>query len=228
MDHTIPDIALLRGVPAEDRHALAASLGTTTRTHTAGTTIVERGTAMEALMLLVSGRARAEIVTGEGQTLVVENFRGPEAIATALLFAPRPHFPVSVVAETDCTVQWLARETLLALAQRVRPVLEALLLDAGRRTAFLAARLRLVQFASLRQRIAVYLIEAGTRRADDGGEYVHLTHSRQELADMFGVARPSLSRELGHMDDEGLIRIDGPAIRIVDRAAVEALVHGCD
>jgi CRP-like cAMP-binding protein len=224
----IADISLFREMPAADLKRLQRRLSGTTHTYTAGTAIAERGTPMEGLLLLLSGNAHAEIVGGNAQMMVVENFRGPDVIATAMLFAPRPHFPVTLVADSPCTTVTVPRAQLLDLAQEHRSVLEAILGDAGRRTAFLATRLRLMQFASIRQRIAVYISECKTRTDRNGTEYIHVNHSRQELADMFGVARPSLSREIGRMGDEGIIWADGATIQIIDRSALEALVTGCE
>jgi CRP-like cAMP-binding protein len=190
--------------------------------------IVSRGTPMTALLILMDGNAHAEIITGEGHAMIVENFQGPEVIASAILFAPTPFFPVTVVADSACVYAWFAKDDLLTMSQQNRSVLEALLGDTGRRTAFLAARLRLTQFASLRQRIAVFISEEKIRTDRNGVDYIHVSHSRQELADMFGVARPSLSRELGKMADEGMIWVNGATIQVLDRAAIEALVSGCD
>ena len=43
-----------------------------------------------------------------------------------------------------------------------------------------------------------------------------LNTTREELADYLGTARPSLSRELGRMQDDGIIRLDGREVHILD------------
>jgi CRP-like cAMP-binding protein len=43
-----------------------------------------------------------------------------------------------------------------------------------------------------------------------------LTLSKKALAEMFGISRTSLSRELGRMRDEGLIDFDQKTITILD------------
>ena len=44
---------------------------------------------------------------------------------------------------------------------------------------------------------------------------------REELADYLGTTRPSLSRELMNMQDEGLIEIDRSKIKILNREDLE-------
>lgn len=44
---------------------------------------------------------------------------------------------------------------------------------------------------------------------------------REEMADYMGVARPSLSRELGAMQNEGIIALHGRAIEVVDQERLD-------
>ncbi len=45
--------------------------------------------------------------------------------------------------------------------------------------------------------------------------------SREELSDYLNVTRPSLSRELGNMEKEGIIKLDGRKIIIVSQDKLE-------
>ena len=44
---------------------------------------------------------------------------------------------------------------------------------------------------------------------------------REDLADYLSTTRPSLSRELSKMADEGLIKVGGDCIEILDRNGIE-------
>jgi Mn-dependent DtxR family transcriptional regulator len=50
-----------------------------------------------------------------------------------------------------------------------------------------------------------------------------LEASKERLASLFGVARPSLSRELGEMERRGLIRVEGREIAILDEQGLREL-----
>jgi CRP-like cAMP-binding protein len=69
--------------------------------------------------------------------------------------------------------------------------------------------LEIMSCGSLRERIAKYLLFNC-----DKNMTVSLGMSRQELADYLNAARPSLSRELMNMQDEGLIEVNGRTITI--------------
>lgn len=72
-------------------------------------------------------------------------------------------------------------------------------------------RLRVLGSGSLRGKIAQYLLLPGTKPP----------LSREALAARLAVTRPSLSREIGAMQREGLIRIAGRELAVVNRAALE-------
>lgn len=79
-------------------------------------------------------------------------------------------------------------------------------------------KLHIVSTASLRERIAIWLIDS----MDEEGKVV-VRMKREELADFLGVARPSLSRELMRMQSDGLIEVEKKCIYIRNREAVEML-----
>ncbi len=49
--------------------------------------------------------------------------------------------------------------------------------------------------------------------------------TQNELSELFGVARPSLSRALREMNDEGLIDANGRSIRLINKEALSALLR---
>ncbi|MDU4959679.1 MAG: Crp/Fnr family transcriptional regulator [Sporomusaceae bacterium] len=81
---------------------------------------------------------------------------------------------------------------------------------------FLNQKLQIMSADSLRQKLAKLLLE----NADSSG-LVRLTLNREELADYLRVARPSLSRELMKMRQEGLLTVANRQIRISDRAGLQ-------
>lgn len=190
------------------------------RAYPEGSAILLGGCRYDALRILLSGRASAFMTSEDGKTVLVEGFRAPEAIATGILFSPEPVLPVTVQAGEDCRVATLPREVLLQLCMRFRPTLEALLSDMGARIGFLAERHRSVQFATLRERLADWLLR---RRELSGSDRIHLESSKERLAELFGVARPSLSRELIALRDSGCIAFEGRTIDILDIRALQGL-----
>lgn len=84
---------------------------------------------------------------------------------------------------------------------------------------YLNQKLQVVSGATLRQKIARILLQSA---AADGS--VALAMKREELADFLNVARPSLSRELLKMQEEGLLRLDGRQIFAPDWERLQTIL----
>ncbi|MCX8013635.1 MAG: Crp/Fnr family transcriptional regulator [Rectinema sp.] len=200
-----------------------------------GELLLLQGCIYTSLHILVEGNAWAEMSDEEGHCIRVETFAPVEALATAVLFSARPILPVTVGAQTDCRVIAFPKQEILNFCLKEKTILEAYLADAGLRLQFLSERLQLMEFATLRERIVHWLLKQAYKSTcrfaqinnEDAGRYPPITvkvePSFEKLADLMGVARPSLSRELSHMRKEGLIGIQGRTITIPDIELLKAL-----
>mgnify|MGYP002411718665 FL=1 len=66
---------------------------------------------------------------------------------------------------------------------------------------------------TIRQCIVEYLIH---EYYISNNKQIVLTMSKKDLAERFGIPRPSLSRELNRMRTDGLIDFDAKSITIID------------
>ncbi len=222
-DRELSRIALCAPFPAlgggEIRSALER-VNVVVRTWRAGETIARAGESWTGYAALLTGEARAEMINDEGRTFVVETFHAPAAIATAILFSPERLLPVSLVAVSDSRIAAIPRDQFLRLCASDAGLLEELLGDMGARLSFLAERLRATQFATLRERFADWLVRRSELRDSPD---IRLDSGRERLAELFGVARPSLSREIGALVRRGLIEARGREIRILDMRGLRDL-----
>ena len=84
-------------------------------------------------------------------------------------------------------------------------------------------KISMVTPTSLKERIANWLLDCLEDDDDDSDMTIYLQMSREELADFLGVARPSLSRALMRLKEEGLIEVGKNRITVLDRYALEKL-----
>lgn len=77
-------------------------------------------------------------------------------------------------------------------------------------------KIKVLGSGSIRQKIVRYLLEIKKQNENSS-----IVLSREEMADWLNVARPSLSRELGKMQEEGFIKIQGRNILILDEEGLE-------
>lgn len=129
--------------------------------------------------------------------------------------------PVSVHTCTVCQVLVLPAGFFHRICGRAcdfhRRLIANLLAMQSRQIWRLTKKLRLLAAGRLDQRLAMLLLE----RMDAEG--TASLESREQLAAYLGAARPSLSRTLMQMQRDGLIAVEGRAVRILDRPALEQL-----
>ncbi len=188
-------------------------------TYDAGQAVLFRNDPFNELLIIVDGFVEAYQEDSDGHQLIVETLNTPEAVATPMLFTPDPRIPVSLTAGNPCKIYAISRSSLLRLCGRYPKLLENLLNDMGIRAAFLANKLRFQTFTSIKQKLAVFLRE----QLDQGKS--EITVNKEHLSELFGVNRPSLSRVCRELSDQGIIRLDGRRLLILDSDAVTTLAE---
>lgn len=183
--------------------------------------IVSAGEICDRLYILQLGSVKAEMSDYSGKTIKIEDIEAPNPLATAFLFGRNNKFPVTVVANCDVTIISIPKPEFTKLLQHNTSILNNYLNAISTRTQFLSQKLKFLSFRTIRQKIAHYLLElAGDRLA-----VVELPHSQSQMADFFGVARPSLARTLGEMCRDGYIEVNRRSIRILDKERMNQLLN---
>jgi CRP-like cAMP-binding protein len=80
-------------------------------------------------------------------------------------------------------------------------------------TVFLSQKIQMISLKSLRHKLIVFLLEKTTPEKN----YFILKRSRTQLAEYFGVQRPSLARTFKELEDENVIKTDGRVVTILER-----------
>jgi CRP-like cAMP-binding protein len=181
--------------------------------------IVWRGDSCQNLMIVLSGSVRGEMVDNSGKVLKIEDIRPPQALAPAFLFGEKSEFPVNVTSNEPVEILIIPRSSVLEMMQNNAIVLVNYLNFLSNRARFLSDRIMFLSFRSLKEKLGQYLLEQ-SRQSDE----FNLPVSQQELADYFGVARPSLARTIGQMQQDGLIQIERRAVKIIDKQGLIKLV----
>lgn len=179
----------------------------------ADTTIRQQGDIYDELLIILKGSVAGEFHTYDGKLMRVETLVAPEALAPAFLFSPQTRLPVDMVAVTATRLFRIGRDALLQVASESPQVLQSLLTDIAHRTEFLATKLRMAQFSTLRERLAHYLLD---QMKFQKSSLIELPVSKRELADTLGSARQSVSRCFTELEEQGLLEFSGRSIRVVD------------
>src|SRR6056297_734551 len=179
-----------------------------------------RGSDEEAnsMFLILEGTIKGVMEDIEGHVYQVEEFSKSELTAPANLFSEQEYFPVTLIAKTNCKLVEIDKPSILMMFEISRRMEENFLRILSNKVLFLANRLWENQFYSIGEKIyqMVYKVFKEHNQSDFEVEYTH-----EELAQRFGVSRPSLSRAFIKINKEGIIKCTGRRVLIISKEALE-------
>lgn len=166
--------------------------------------IFRQGDICNALYILISGSVKTEMITENGNLLGIEIIKAPRPLAPAFLFSNNNRFPVDVTTIEESEVLAIPKDEVVRLMNIQPDFMQQFLTHNANRTQFLTNRLQLLSIKTLKGKIAHFLLE----QMEEYGNTFTLNRNQTELADFFGVARPSLARSLSEMVQDGIISIN--------------------
>jgi len=172
------------------------------------------------MLIVIQGSVRGEMTDFTGKRLKIEDIVAPRPLAAAFIFGRENKYPVDIIANEKATVLVIPRDVLIYILQHSELVLKNYLNVISSRTQFLSGKIRFLSFRTIREKVANYLLGHGGH----GNNSVTMTQSQSELADFFGVTRPSLARALAEMEGEGIIRAERKEITILNREKLNKLL----
>lgn len=176
--------------------------------------IVQLGGVLQNAGLLLKGKIENSFQNENYDQITMHTFGGGYLFGEALVINGTKNSPVQVRAVEDCIILFidLAEIYQSDIHSPLRVILvENLIKSLARKNLILNQKVRILSQKSLRDRILIYL---GTLPKDKNG-FVKIPFTQTALAEYLGVNRSALSRELGRMQNEGLLIADGRRMKLL-------------
>jgi CRP/FNR family cyclic AMP-dependent transcriptional regulator len=220
IEKTLRKTPLFASLTPDELHALAARVSE--RRFERGALLFSEGDACKGLFLVVSGKVRIFKLSpaGREQVLSIE--------AAGASFAELPVFdggayPASAMAIESTDVLFMSRNDFQSFCREHPDVALKVIAVVGSRLRKLVGIIEELSFTTVRQRlIALILRLAESGRPSKDGVHVELTQSHQDLAGELGTVRELVSRNLGRLEDEGFLKVDGRRVVIRDLEGLKA------
>lgn len=211
---------LFRGVSEKEAQELFANRQFQIKKFKAKDIVGIQGEACNHLMIVLDGMVQAQMIDHSGRLIVMAEIAVPHAYAAAFIYADQNELPVTVMAQMESEILFIRKEVFTDMLQRNKQVLQNFLTFISNRSKFLTDKIHFLTFRTIKSKISDFLLK---RSNVSDSKIVILEETQQELADMFGVARPSLARTFKEMEDEGLILIERKKITLVDLPKLKKL-----
>ncbi|SHI17605.1 cAMP-binding domain of CRP or a regulatory subunit of cAMP-dependent protein kinases [Sporobacter termitidis DSM 10068] len=181
---------------------------------------------IDGVCIMVEGEAAVVRESSNGSRVIVNIFHVGQMFGETVVFSGDTKWPSTAQALTACTVMFLYPEKILTMCERAcayhKIILGNLVRVVSEKATILNRKVDYLSLKSINGKLSKYLLE---QYKASGTAIFTLPLNREALADFLNVSRPSMSRELGRMRDNGIIDFYKESIRILDVAKLEALLE---
>lgn len=208
---------LCRNLNEDELERLLVKEGTV-RSFSRGERVFQEMDRPEAVYVLLGGSVIIAKETFSGKRILLIQLEMPGALfGEVYAFMEKSSYDMYVEAVQKTSVLVLDNRIFTEKGDILSRKLRENLLEVFAEKAYnMNQKLRILGSGTLRERIVRFLVEC----QDSEGE-IHMKLSREEMADYLNITRPSLSRELGKMQEEGILELSRRQIRVKDQEKLE-------
>jgi len=197
----LKNVVIFKEIHEEELKALLIGLKYKVKKFDKNEIVAFRGDEIKELIIVTQGEVYTEMQKLNGDSIVVDRLSEGSVLAGAFIFGKDNRFPVDVVTTSDSELIYISKDEVIKMFQLNERLLQNYLGVISNKTQFLSKK---IWFSftnkSINNKLIAYLLNNMNRN-----NCVLLQNSMKEIAQMFGVARPSLSRVLKEFIDEGIV-----------------------
>lgn len=208
---------LFRSIDKEDLTSLLHCLEPRISSYKKNDYITIAGNKFDSIGILLSGEATVSKENAAGNRTIMAILKPGDMFGEIIAFSKQSTWPSSVQAQEFCKVFFLAKDKIVNECQKLCPwhkmLIQNMLAILSEKALVLNRKVEYLTIIGIREKVSTFLLEQFKKT---GNTTFMLPMNRKELAEFLNVSRPSLSRELGRMRDEGIIDFHMATIKILD------------
>ncbi|HAK74197.1 MAG TPA: hypothetical protein DCP36_12560 [Sporomusaceae bacterium] len=210
--------ALFSGKTSAEIETIVAGLQIVVGDFKKGELIFRSDQPADRIGILLQGSVAIEKNLANGKATPVFLRYPGEMFGEAAVFSRADTYPCNVISQSISQILFIPKAAMLTAIARDTALLSNFLQLFANKILELTIKTELLACDSIRQKIGFSLLYELSE--PQPGKGVELPSSKKFWAESLDVSRPSLYRELGMMEREGLIRLAGKKIYIIDRAGL--------
>mgnify|MGYP000983950563 CR=1 FL=1 len=219
---TLSAVPLFRNIQPDRLNSMLSCLNPGIRTYKKNRNIAVSGERFEGIGFVLSGSAAVIKEDAAGNRTIITILRPGDMFGEMAAFSKSKVWPATVLAQEECRVMILPPEKIVGSCEKAceshRLLIMNMLEIVSDKALLLNRKVEYLAIKSLRGRISAFLLEQYKKT---GSLIFMLPMNRNNLADFLNVSRPSLSREMCRMRDEGIIDFHMSSVRIIDLEALK-------
>ncbi|WFA08590.1 Crp/Fnr family transcriptional regulator [Tissierella sp. Yu-01] len=217
----LKNIDLFGNFSDEDFKKLFKSIDYRIHRYTKDSMVFIEGRECNTLNIILRGNIRIQKIDSFGKALVVVDFKEGDIYGETLLFGKPNIYPMTGISTMDTTILYLPKEAVFYLCRNDDVFLKEFLTLLSLKSVTLSSKLNQISLKTIRQKICEFILMDYNKNES---LKIKLNMTKSEWADIMGVQRPSLSRELLEMKRLGLIDYDYNYIYVKDIEGIKKIL----
>ncbi|MGO3018119.1 MAG: Crp/Fnr family transcriptional regulator [Anaerococcus sp.] len=214
----IRKIPIFKKISDEDIKKIEKFLPIEKRLYNKDSYIFMQNDMAEDIFYLVKGDVIVSKIDFSGKRYIVENFK-EDVIFGEIYAYLNETYDFSAIVNADSEIYVIKNFKKIFSLDLSKEFLTSFINLLAKKCMGLSRKNQISTQFTLRQKIANYLIY------NEENNLITLKMTREELADFLSTTRPSLSRELSKMKEEGIIDVEGKEIKILDKDTIIDLTY---
>ncbi|MBN1777150.1 MAG: Crp/Fnr family transcriptional regulator [Clostridiales bacterium] len=214
--------ALFRGIAPEDLQALTDCFCPLVKRYQKGEIAVNVADPLRGVGIVLRGEIEIAHENAAGSKSLLAVIGQGQTFGEVAAFAGQNNWPATVTARCDCVLMFVPPERFLGNCPRAcgfhKTLIQNMLRILSEKALRLNRKVEYLEIKGIRQKLCTYLLEQ--RRINRSDTFI-LPMNKSELADYLSVSRPSMSRELGLLRDQGVLDFYLSSVRLLDVEAVK-------
>lgn len=203
---------------SEEIDELISKIAYSVKSYKKGEIIANEEDECNSLGFVLNGSIEIQRIYLSGKQITLKRLNNGDVFGEALIFSKRSKYPSTVISLSDSNVLYISKADVLKLCTIDQRVLGNFMSALSNKIFMLNSKVKSIAFKSIKHKVINYILEQAKVQKS---RTIKLKESKEEIASLLGIPRPSLSRELMNLRDLNYIEFDRNTVKILDIEGLE-------
>lgn len=170
------------------------------------------------LGIILSGTIEIHKPFPSGKVVTINTFSEGNVFGEALVFSQKHTYPATVISSSNSEILFIDKFHIIKLMKLDERILNNFVSVLSNRILMLNDRITNLSYDTIRKKISNIILSEYKRQ---NNHYLILPFCRKKMAELLNIPRPSLSRELMKMKNDGIIDYHKNKLKILDLEYLE-------
>ena len=203
---------------SEQISSIISKVKYTVKTYEKDSVIAMEDEECNSLGLILDGQVEVQRIYLSGKHIVLKRMTAGEVFGEAIIFSKINKYPATIISISKSNVAFIKKEDIIQLCILEESILKNFITLLSDKIFILNNKIKNISFKTVKQKVINYILE---QMHEQKSSTIVLKANKEQISALIGIPRPSLSRELMKLRDEGIIDFDKNTITICNIDALE-------